>query len=271
MSVPTTQSEWLQLASEFESKWQFPHAVGAIDGKHVQVKAPPNSGSEFFNYKKHFSFVLLAIANAKAQFVAFDLGSAGSQSDGGIFNHGQLSKICKSETFPSPSCIAESLPPVPYFLLGDEAFALHQNLMKPYPHRSAMGDEKVFNYRLSRARRIVENAFGILSARFRILLRPMEMDIANAKLVVQACLILHNFLMMKKDGIYNPPGFLNTEDAVGNVRPGDWRNLVDDSVRHTGRDPCTRSSTLQAREVRNVLKEYFFSEGAVSFQWAMTD
>ena len=51
---------------------------------------------------------------------------------------------------------------VPFYRLGDEAFALDEHLMKPYPYRSAMGDQKVFNYRLSRARRIVENAFGIL-------------------------------------------------------------------------------------------------------------
>lgn len=274
MRVPSTRSQWLQLASDFETKWQFPHAVGAIDGKHIQVKAPPNSGSEFFNYKKYFSFVLLAIANAKAQFVAFDLGAAGSQSDGGIFKQGHLSKICESENFPSPSCIEQSsLPPIPYYILGDEAFALEQNIMKPFPHRSAMGDEKVFNYRLSRARRIAENAFGILCARFRILSRPMEMNVANAMVVVQACLVLHNFLMMKKDGVYNPPGFIDTEDEIGNVRQGVWRNLVEDSssLGHLRRDQSTRPSTLQAREVRNLLKDYFFSEGAVDFQWAMTE
>ena len=47
MSVPSSRSQWLQLADEFESKWQFPRAVGAIDGKHIYVKAPPNTGSEY--------------------------------------------------------------------------------------------------------------------------------------------------------------------------------------------------------------------------------
>ena len=274
MSLPTSQAQWLQLANEFEAKWQFPHTVGAIDGKHIAVKAPPNSGSEFFNYKKHFSVVLLAIADANAQFIAYDLGSAGSQSDGGIFKNSRLGTICKSNNFPSPSNIGQNaLPPIPYFLLGDDAFALDENLMKPYAHRTAMGDEKVFNYRHSRARRIVENAFGILCARFRVLLRTLELDVENSVQVVRACLVLHNFLMMKKDSAYNPPGFLDIEDEHGNVRPGGWRNILDESSVGTNStiSPNVRSSTVQAKEIREILKEYFFSEGAVDFQWMMTE
>ena len=71
--------------------------------------------------------------------------------------------------------------------------------MKPYSYRSAMGDEKVYNYRLSCARRIVENAFGILSCRFRVLQRTIELEVANAMKVARACLVLHNFLLMRKE------------------------------------------------------------------------
>ena len=83
--------------------------------------------------------------------------------------------------------------------LGDDAFALDTNLMKPYPHRTAMGDEKIINYWLSLARRIIENAFGILCARFYVLLRTLELDVHNAMEVVWACLVLHNFLLTRKD------------------------------------------------------------------------
>ena len=88
---------------------------------------------------------------------------------------------CKSTFFPKPCKLAQRVTPIPSFLLGDEAFALDVNLMKPYPHKTALGDEKVFNYRLSRARRIVKNAFGLLCVRFRVLMRrTMELDIPNA-------------------------------------------------------------------------------------------
>ena len=66
--------------------------MGATDGKHINIRAPPNTGSEYFNYKNHFSIVVLAIADSNAQFFAFQLGDVGSQSDGGIFKHGDLSK-----------------------------------------------------------------------------------------------------------------------------------------------------------------------------------
>ncbi len=79
---PTTCFEWKQLAQQFSDKWPFPHAVGAIDSKHINIKVPPNTGSEYFNYKEHSGVVLLAIANANAKFVSFDLRAPGSMSDG---------------------------------------------------------------------------------------------------------------------------------------------------------------------------------------------
>ena len=75
LTVPSTRQEWLEIANGFEQKWQFPHCLGAIDGKHIYIKAPPNSGSHYFNYKTRFSVVLLAIADSNYQFVAYDIGS----------------------------------------------------------------------------------------------------------------------------------------------------------------------------------------------------
>ncbi|XP_046844884.1 putative nuclease HARBI1 [Xenia sp. Carnegie-2017] len=191
LKPPTTKQQWLHIADEFICKWHFPHAIGNIDGKHINFCAPPNSASEYFNYKKHFSIVLLAIADAKAKFISFDLGAPGNQSDGGIFKDSHLKNICKTCYFPQAEELRDTLLPIPYFLLGDEAFALNENLMQPYPHQTAIGDEKVFNYRLSRARRIVENAFGLMCSRFRCLLRTLELDVSHAMQVVRACMALH--------------------------------------------------------------------------------
>ncbi|XP_050311517.1 uncharacterized protein LOC126747069 [Anthonomus grandis grandis] len=84
MKMPDQES-WKAYELEFRERWQFPKCVGAIDGKHVVIKAPPNSGSSFFNYKKTFSVVLMAIASANYQLIAVDIGSSGRFSDGGIF------------------------------------------------------------------------------------------------------------------------------------------------------------------------------------------
>ena len=53
IDCPSNVSKWKSVAQEFESKWNFPHAVGALDGKHVVMQAPHNRGSAYFNYKKH--------------------------------------------------------------------------------------------------------------------------------------------------------------------------------------------------------------------------
>jgi hypothetical protein len=124
LCVPSSREQWLKIANEFQEKWQFPHCVGAIDGKHINIRAPPNTGSEYFNYKNHFSIVLLAVVDANAQFMAFQLGDAGSQSYGGIFKHGSLNTLCKSELFPQAGCLPATSLEVPYYLIGDEAFAL---------------------------------------------------------------------------------------------------------------------------------------------------
>ena len=64
MQVPTTEAEWERISQEFSYKWNYCNCIGAMDGKHVLIRPPPNSGSYFFNYKHNFSVVLLALVDA---------------------------------------------------------------------------------------------------------------------------------------------------------------------------------------------------------------
>ena len=63
---------WRALEKVFKEKWNFPHCVAAIDGKHVRIKAPPHRGSEFFNYKKYHPVVLLELADANKRFLTVE-------------------------------------------------------------------------------------------------------------------------------------------------------------------------------------------------------
>lgn len=148
--LPNTEEEWKTVEAGFKTRWNFPSCYGAIDRKHVTIKAPMNSGSEFFNYKKANSIVLLAIADYNYCFLYIDVGANGSASDGGIFKNSSIYHDMENNL----------LLPQNGVLVGDAAFPLKTYLMKPYPGDNLSVDKKVFNYRLSRARRVIENAFA---------------------------------------------------------------------------------------------------------------
>ena len=153
-------------------RWQFPNVAGCIDGKHVAIKAPRNTGSLFFNYKGFFSIVLLAVADAKYRFIYVNVGSEGRTSDGGIFASCDLRKALDTESanLPAPRPLPNDDQPMPFTFIGDEAFPLKSYLLKPYPQRHLTHEQRIYNYRLCRARRVVENAFGIMASRLHFLL-----------------------------------------------------------------------------------------------------
>ena len=170
MQVPTTPEEWRKVARGFETRWNFPHTLGAIDGKHIRIRNPAHGGTYYFNYKKFYSVVLMAVVDAEYKFLYVDVGAIGSESDGGVFAKSQLGMMLDRHqmNLPPPEQLPNTpadSPPVEYFFVGDDAFALRQYLLKPYPSRALTHDERIYNYRLSRARRTVENAFGILASR----------------------------------------------------------------------------------------------------------
>ena len=86
IKFPTIPDEWSRIAEEFKNIWNVPHACGALDGKHVAIRCPPNSGSWYHNYKGFFSEVLLALAGADYKFHWIDCGGLGSMADAQIFN-----------------------------------------------------------------------------------------------------------------------------------------------------------------------------------------
>ena len=81
--IPRTAEEWTKVADRFQERWNFPNCVGALDGKHVTIKPPMNTGSTFFNYKHSFSVVLMALVDADYKFLYCDVGCNGRISDGG--------------------------------------------------------------------------------------------------------------------------------------------------------------------------------------------
>lgn len=81
---PPDITDFKKISDDFHTMWNMPHCVGAIDGKHIAIRCPPNTASLYYNYKKYHSIVLLAACDARYRFTAIDVGAYGSQSDGGM-------------------------------------------------------------------------------------------------------------------------------------------------------------------------------------------
>ena len=138
----------------------------------------------YYNYKKCYSVVLMAVVDAHYNFVVVDFGGYGKQSDGNVLANSTFGKKLLNMylALPPPEPITgTSELRLPFIFVGDEAFPLLPNILRPYPGDYIPYEKSVYNCRLSRARRVVENAFGILASKFRCLRRPMIMSPNNAE------------------------------------------------------------------------------------------
>ena len=100
--MPKTTEEWLDIAKVFNDRWNFPNCCGAIDGKHVQIQSPPNTHSEFVNYKKTFSIILFALVDGNYCFRYIDVGANGNAGDSTIFKDSTLRQALENNTIGFP-------------------------------------------------------------------------------------------------------------------------------------------------------------------------
>lgn len=147
---------------------------------------------------------------------------------------------------------------VPYVFVADDAFALHKNMLKPYKVIPSQ-QHRIFNYRLSRARRISENTFGILVQKFRIFRTTIIADVPLVESTINSCVCIHNWLKNKSRYINN--GLVDKE-IDGKLIPGSWRSV--NSLQSL--QPINRNPTNEAKQIRDNFAKYFNTVGSVPWQ-----
>ncbi|XP_071997853.1 uncharacterized protein [Engystomops pustulosus] len=250
MPAPT-QETWLQIAEGFESAASFPNCIGAVDGIHFRVHQPPHSGSKSFNNKKFFSVILIAVADTKYRFLAMDVGAYDSSGDSRVMEASLIKQklLHEENSLPPPRPLPGTTQTLPFVMVSDEAFNVTPCQLRPFPRKGLDTRRRVFNYRLSRARRYIECTFGIMIKKWKILGTSIQLDVATVDAVVKACSVLHNYVL-DHDG----PD-VGAETSIPSLGTAiNWQTST------------THDSGL---DVRDLFADYFMTpEGSVPWQMA---
>ena len=145
IKIASTSEDWLKISETFQSRWNFPNCLGAIDRKHIQIRPPPGTGSEYFNYKKTFSILLLPIAGPDYKCYYADIGSNGQMNDSGVWNSPDLRRKIEDNCFniPAPTLLPLGYIRILYVFEGDDAFPLKSYMLKPYPQTDLTPNKRV--------------------------------------------------------------------------------------------------------------------------------
>ena len=229
--------------------------IGAMDGKRFLVTKPPNSGSEYYDYKTNHSIIMLALVDSDYKFMYVDVGAQGRASDASVWDQCNLRGYLEGNRLdvPPPATLPFSQIKSPYVIVGDDAFPLKTYLMKPYPGKNLTAEQQIFNYRLSRARRFSENAFGILAAKFRVFRSAITSKPEYVNKLIFACVVLHNYL---RDNCRVSDAQFIDWDERDEVPLGIFQELLE----------VGRGHANDAKTVRETLKNYFVTIGKIPGQ-----
>lgn len=212
----------------------------------------------------------MAVADADYRFLYIDAGAYGSEGDASVFLHSDFGRSIIQNTIDLPEDAQIGSTKLPFVFIGDDAFPLSERIMKPYSPprgRRLNDDERIFNYRLSRARRCVENAFGILTSKFICLARTVYCSPQRAQKIVTACCILHNYFLNTSRQSYCPTFFADRYDNNGHLIEGGWRNNTRSMTGLQNQSNRNNRTSNGAIEIREHFKQFVNSEhGSLPWQ-----
>ena len=178
---------------------ELPQCFGAIDGSHIPIIAPKDSHMDYYNRKGFYSIVLQALVDHQYRFLNVYTGWPGSVHDARVLSNSEVYARGEAGTLMPSHVRILGRVPVPVVIIGDPAYPLLPWLMKPYPGTGLSDKQRKYNRRLSRARVVVECAFGRLKDRWRSLLKRNDMRLDYLCNAVTACCVLHNICEVHQD------------------------------------------------------------------------
>ena len=197
-----------RVTTGFQSKQWMPNCIGAIDGTHIYIAAPPNSiaAADHRNRNKSFSILLQGVVDTKCYFTSINTGLPGSLHDSAHFKSTELYRKVDEGVMggfhDDPLTWPAGLPFPPY-IVADRGYPLLSWCITPFkmgPMGTPLTNEEVwFNRKHSSTRMCVERGFGILKARFREIGSKSSLKLDFLPTVVHACCVLHNILLASKD------------------------------------------------------------------------
>lgn len=203
---------WRNLPGTMQKfkEWGFPMCVGAIDGCHIPIQRPPRVGAAYRNYKNFHSIVVQAVVDENRFFCDVDIGNPGINHDAHIYRTSELYIFAQSNfglgaAFNRRVNVGGVWHRIWPYLIGDPAYPISRWLIKGWS-RAKCGQEKkcgYFTHRLSSVRMRVEQAFGMLKARWHRLATPHKAKLRYHVEAIGAALVLHNICLEKmgKKGI----------------------------------------------------------------------
>lgn len=211
---------------EFNRRNGFPGIIGAVDGTHIQIKAPSNHPQSYVNRKHFHSLQLQCVCRHNMLFSHVFTGFPGSVHDSRVI---QSSDLWES----GPQKCGRN-----YHILGDGGYPLRHWLLTPYRDNGHLNQQqKKYNTYHSSNRVVIERAFSLLKGRFRRLLYLDTTKVSTAVDIIMTCCILYNMCILEQDVLeeYMEPQLepevvninINDEDRVGiNKRDAIARHLL---------------------------------------------
>ncbi|XP_018586601.1 protein ANTAGONIST OF LIKE HETEROCHROMATIN PROTEIN 1-like isoform X2 [Scleropages formosus] len=240
-----SEQELEDAARLFHRRWGFPHCMGAVDSLHIAIVAPSSNAASYWNSADWLSVVLQGVVNGLGQFWDVCAGFPGSTDDAAILQNSAL-WAAASEGSLSPQPPRPFMGrPLPYVLLGDEAYPLQSWLLKCYPESPELTPaQQVFNQQLSRARSVADSALLRLKARWQCLHKRNDCSLDLVPTMILTCCILHNVCEVHRDAFVD-----------------EWLEAVSDAKcsQPTSSVPALADDPT-AEEVRSLFCDYFQQE-----------